>query len=59
MNESENTEKTETKQDNQDPTFDAASEPGNESPSIGAVLRERVRKLLNSPKQRGPLKKQE
>src|SRR2546426_4087531 len=59
MNEHENTQKTEMKKDDHDPTIDSVDEAGNESPSIGAALRERVRKLLNSTGQRGPGTKQE
>src|SRR5436309_2150788 len=58
MNEPENTQKTETKQNDHDPTIDSVDEAGNES-SIGAGLRERVRRLLNSTRQRGPGTKQE
>ena len=59
MNEPEKTQKTEMKQNDHDPTIDSVDEAGNESPSIGAGLRERVRKLLNSTGQRGPGTKQE
>src|SRR5437667_368756 len=47
------------KQNGHDPTIDSVDEAGNESPSIGAGLRERVRRLLNSTRQRGPGTKQE
>ncbi len=59
MNEPENTQKTEMKQNDHDPTIDSVDEAGSESPSIGAGLRERVRWLLNSTRQRGPGTKQE
>src|SRR5439155_2005114 len=55
----ENTEKTEIEQNDHDPTIDSADETGNESPSIWAGLRERVRRSLNSTGQRGPGTKQE
>jgi hypothetical protein len=53
MNEPEETQKTEVKQNDQDPKIDSVDEAGNESPSIGAGLRERVRRLLNSTGQPG------
>src|SRR6266700_1330554 len=59
MNEPQNTQKTKMKQNDHDPTIDSVDEAGSESPSIGAGLRERVRWLLNSTRQRGPGTKQE
>src|SRR5437016_3991402 len=59
MNEPEETQKTEMKQNDHDPKINSVDETGNESPLIAAGLRERVRKLLSSTRQRGPGTKQE